>query len=343
MSKRVFLAFAFFTVLNAISFSEENLNQKSLSHAQVAATAFVPYGITLAGIGTRFLFPENLRGYSMTAFSTVANIPSCIIDPFYSIPMTAAGSGMMLSSNIWVNDFGEYSFGRKNLSSIGHFGMDMNMYTAYHGYAVARKMGPSELYQNKENYSFSELMLSPFNPGVLKEAYVCAPILGYAAVLLLSNSMNGFENSIFNSGHGYFGDRKVNALAGFFGLLAYSLVDFTITGVGEESFFRGTGYEEMQVSFGLLPAKIMDCVCFAGAHVPQDIFYENENAGEVVSGFASRALMGLILQAVYDKCGLRASTAVHMWVDTLITMFQYMYSCGVENDYKFSIDFKIKL
>lgn len=343
--KRFFSLTVLILTLN-FSFADDvqiSAETETLSHTQVALTAFIPYGVTLTGIGCRYAFADYLRGPVMTGFSAAANIPSCIIDPYYSIPMTFAGTAMMTCQDIGIKRFEEYSIGHKNLKSTGHFGFDMNMYTAYHGYAEARKKGPEELYGDKKSYSFTELMLSPFDPDVLKEKYVLTAIFAYSSVLFISNSMDGFENSVFKSGKGYFGNKKVNALAGFAGLLAYSLVDYTVTGVGEEALFRGTGYEEMKVSFGVIPAKITDAVCFSGAHIPQDIFIEKYDSGEVTSGFVSRAVMGLMLQAIYDKCGLKGSTAVHMWIDTAITMFQYLYQCGVENDYTFSLKFKINL
>ncbi len=277
----------------------------------------------------------------MNIFSASANIPSCIIDPSYSIPMTFAGSSMMAVHDIWKKDFPKYSLGTKSLSSTGHFGMDMNMYTAYHGYAEARKRGSDELYHNKESLAFTELMSAPFDIEILREKYVMTAILCYSSVLLVNHTLNGFDDSIFKNGTGYFGNKKVNAWAGFAGLLAYSLIDYSVTGVGEEALFRGTGYEEMKVSFGIIPAKITDAICFSGAHIPQDIAVEKESADEVTAGFVSRAFMGLLLQAIYDECGLKGSTAAHMWIDTAITMFQYVFQCGVENDFSFSINFKI--
>ncbi len=350
MYKRIYLLFLIVLSLNTNLSAQNGLIKeefakegKTLPHFQVASTAFIPYGLTLAGIGLRFAGPDYLTGYIMSGFSAASDIPACIVDPSYSIPFTLTGTGMMLSHSIWGENFREHTFGHKNLTSIGHFGMDMNMYTAYHGYAEARKKCVDDVYQNKTSYTFSQLLYAPFDKEVLKQKYVYTPILALSTVFVVSKSLGGFDQSIFKTGNGYFGRRKVNALAGLAGVFAYALVDYAVTGVGEESLFRGTGYEEMKVSWGIIPAKITDDICFAGAHVPQDIFYSQKSAGDVASAFISRATMGLILQGVYDECGLKGSTAVHMWIDTVISVLDYMYCCGVENDHTFSIKCKIKL
>ena len=122
-----------------------------------------------------------------------------------------------------------------------------------------------------------------------------------------------------------------------------SCFDYTMTGIGEEALFRGTGYEEMKVSFGIVPAKIIDAVIFPAVHIPQQVIAGYDWPSILLTA-AVQTGVTFLLQWIYDQGGLKDSIAVHAWVDIISSTLTYLFTTGTQgNTFALNINFSTKL
>ena len=99
MKKSLPILFFLFIVACMPIFSQEvseesSQPKKEYSHAQVAATAYVPYFGTMLLSSSQLLFPEELMLHCLSAESLLLNIPAVIVNPSY----TLAGSAISTAS-----------------------------------------------------------------------------------------------------------------------------------------------------------------------------------------------------------------------------------------------------
>ena len=347
MKKSLSILFFLFIVSSMPVFSQEvseevSQSKKEYSHAQVAATAYVPYFGTMLLSSSQLLWPQELIMHCISAESLLLNIPAAIVNPSY----TLAGSAISTTSwaaGLFLINYPDL-FGNPSLSNVlTNTGFKTNMWLEYKGYEKARSMVKEGIYHEYEELSFRDAFIAPFNPNVLSKKSVWIPIAAYGAFLTGLNCLGGFDNSVFKTGESYLGNYKIPIALGAAAVFAVSCFDFAMTGVGEEALFRGTGYEEMKVSFGIIPAKLIDAVLFPAVHIPQQVVAGDDWASILLTT-AFQSGTTFLLQWIYDQGGLKDSIAVHAWIDIISYTLTYLFTTGTQgNNFALNINFSTKL
>lgn len=321
---------------------ESSQPKKEYSHAQVAATAYVPYFGTILMSSSQLLWSEELMLHGMSAESLLLNIPAAIVNPSY----TLAGSAISTASyatGIVLSKYPEL-YGNPSITNVFvNTGLKTNMWLEYKGYEKARSMAKEGIYPEYEELSFKDAFTAPFNPNILSKKSVWIPIAAYSAFIVGYNCLAGFDNSVFKTGESYLGNYKIPIALGVAAVFAVSCFDYTMTGIGEEVLFRGTGYEEMKVSFGVVPAKIIDAVAFSAVHIPQQVI-AGIDWTSILLTTAFQSGITFLLQWIYDKGGLKDSIAVHAWIDIIPATLTYLFTTGTQgNTFALNINFSTKL
>ena len=321
---------------------EASQPKKEYSHAQVAATAYVPYfGDALLSSSLIFL-PGDLIGHYLSVESLLLNIPAAIVNPSYTLTGSAISTASW-AAGLYLSKYPNL-YGNPILSDVFlNSGLKTDMWLEYKGYEKARSMAKEGIYHDYDELSFKDAFISPFNPNILSKKSVWIPIIGYSAFLIGFNCLGGFDNSVFKTGESYLGKYKIPIALGAAAVFAVSCLNFTITGVGEEALFRGTGYEEMKVSFGLVPAKLIDAVLFPAVHIPQQVV-AGDDWTSILLTTAFQSATTFLLQWVYDQGGLKDSIAVHAWIDIVSFTLSYLFTSGTQgNNFSLNINFSTKL
>lgn len=332
------------------SSKKELPQEKTLTHGQVAFSGWFPYCTQMAGITANGLLTNEIAS-SATLLSSllISDIPCMVIDPKYGFSMTGAVTGGFIVGCVTDFIFGNTLIGNKASSIITEWSFKTNMWIPYAGYQKARSMTDDSFYPEHETLKYTDLLISPFNPNVMKRTEVWMPLAisgGFFSTFYMANGfMNGWDGCIFDSKEAYIGEYKLNPVVGLSAVLAYSILGYVATGAGEEALFRGIGYEEMKCSFGLVPALIIDPVTFAAIHTPGDIKSSNGeiNILSLLIGFTARGAITTALDNAYDKGGLRSSSALHMWYDTMVTVLNYIFEGGSPNNMNLQVSCSIPL
>ena len=95
MKKRLSILVFLIFISSMPVFSQE----KEYSHAQVAATAYVPYFGTMLLSSSQLLWPEELIMHCISAESLLLNIPAAIVNPSYTL------AGSAISTTSWAAVF----------------------------------------------------------------------------------------------------------------------------------------------------------------------------------------------------------------------------------------------
>ncbi len=338
MKKNLSILFFLIFISSMPVFSQE----KEYSHAQVAATAYVPYFGTMLLSSSQLLWPEKLMLHGISAESLLLNIPAAIVNPSY----TLAGSAISTASyatGIVLSKYPEF-YGNPSITNVFvNTGLKTNMWLEYKGYEKARSMAKEGIYPEYEELSFKDAFIAPFNPSILSKKTVWIPIAAYSAFIAGYNCLAGFDNSVFKTGESYLGNYKIPIALGAAAVFAVSCFNYTMTGIGEEALFRGTGYEEMKVSFGIVPAKIIDAVIFPAVHIPQQVIAGYDWPSILLTA-AVQSGVTFLLQWIYDQGGLKDSIAVHAWIDIIPATLTYLFTTGTQgNNFALNINFSTKL
>ena len=215
------------------------------------------------------------------------------------------------------------------------------MFGTYAAYTDLRSRTENPNYNQVIRYSFADLVTAPFDPG----CYAHWSVLGYLGVKMLITgaemALADQSNSVWKRGTSYIGDTNFPTWAGVAIMIALQVPNFIMTGVGEESLFRGTYYEELSYRLGEWPAKITDALYFTVCHYPQQ--WDKimaENPGELALNTGLSMLDAFWLQYIYRARGLRAAVATHATVDIMAFFCDWLLQGGVPNDAGFSINNK---
>ena len=348
MKKSLSILFFLFIVSSMPVFSQEvseevSQSKKEYSHAQVAATAYVPYFGDLLLSSSLIFLPGDLIGHYLSVESLLLNIPAAIVNPSYTLTGTAISTASW-ASGIFLGKYPEL-YGNPSISSVfANSGLKTNMWLQYKGYTKARSMANDGIYNEYEDLSFGDVFTAPFNSNILSKKSVWIPIAAFSAIMLGYDCLAGFDNSVFKTGESYLGNYKIPIALGTAAVFAVSCFNFTMTGIGEEALFRGTGYEEMKVSLGIIPAKIIDAVVFPGVHVPQAINAGYDWLTILLTTGLYQSGVTFLLQWIYDQGGLKDSIATHAWFDIISYTLAYLFTTGTQgNQFSLNINFSTKL
>ena len=345
MKKSLLILLFFIFVSSSVIFAQDNNEQseKEYSHAQVATVAYVPYFGTMLMSLSELFVPQDLMMHYISAGSMLLNIPAAIVNPSYTLTGTAISTASW-ASGIFLSKYPEL-YGNPSISSVfANSGLKTNMWLQYKGYTKARSMAKDGIYNEYEDLSFGDVFTAPFNPNILSKKSVWIPIAAFSAIMLGYDCLAGFDNSVFKTGESYLGNYKIPIALGTAAVFAVSCFNFTMTGIGEEALFRGTGYEEMKVSLGIIPAKIIDAVVFPGVHVPQAINAGYDWLTILLTTGLYQSGVTFLLQWIYDQGGLKDSIATHAWFDIISYTLAYLFTTGTQgNQFSLNINFSTKL
>ena len=345
MKKSLLILLFFVFVSSSVVFAQGNNEQseKEYSHAQVATVGYVPYFGSMVLSSSQLFLPQDLMMHYISVESLLLNIPAAIVNPTY----TLAGSAISTAS--WATGLFHSKYPdvylNPSLSMVFmNSGFKTNMWLEYKGYEKARSQAKPGIYGEYEELSFKDAFTAPYNPNILSKKSVWIPIAAYSAIMAGYYCLGGFDNSVFKTGESYIGNYKIPIALGTVAVFALSCFDFTMTGIGEEALFRGTGYEEMKVSFGVIPAKIIDAVVFPAVHIPQAIAAGYDWLSILLTTGLFQSGTTFLLQWIYDQGGLKDSIAVHAWIDIVSFVCAYLFTSGVEgNNFSLNINFSTKL
>ena len=121
-----------------------------------------------------------------------------------------------------------------------------------------------------------------------------------------------------------------------------SAITYDFVGIGEEAVSRDLEYKELDISLGILPAKLINAVTFPALHVSQEI-QAGYSAGQILLDFGFRSGATFGLQWAYDKGGLPKAVALHMWVDTAASLIDYLLESGTPSALAVSFSVKLKM
>lgn len=296
-----------------------------ITPAQVAQSAYIPYGGTVLSLGTYGMLPEEMQMPYLTALNYVWMTPAFMLCPDKAVPQ--AGISLAFETASFLCSGLGWNVPSSLNDALWNIGWKLNYWTQYEGYAAARSRCESGLYPDFKAVSFKDAVTAPFTWDVLKRPEVAYPILGLAAGYTLIELLSGTDNAIWNTGTAYIGDKEVVPALGIAYTALVSIASYTATGIGEEALFRGIGYEEMKQTMGRLPATLIDSAGFAAVHVPQELL-AGMNTSTVLSNFLLRAASSVISECIYETGGLTSSIAVHAWTDIIVDMMVYLFTSG---------------
>jgi membrane protease YdiL (CAAX protease family) len=270
----------------------------------------VGYGLTSAlfsmgavGLGA---LPSSspVREYGRYGAEAAASAPLAVVSPADGLGVGSLQLGSIAAA-------GALRDGARNVSSTytpywnlaESFSLHMALYATYATYRDARMRGSSEAWQDSwQPWTADQLIIAPFQPKNLGHPIVYVPLLVQGGLLGLSAAATLAKGTRVEAG-----PTARDAALGVG--LSFD------AGVTEEALFRGFFYEEMKLSLGRWPARILDMTAFSAAHVPGEVSlgYSGE---EIARGLAARAILGLLLDIAYDEGGLPESVALHSLWDT---------------------------
>ena len=186
------------------------------------------------------------------------------------------------------------------------------MYANYEVYKQSRIAAGDEYTDGWNYYSYADLVKAQFSWDTIKRPIVWIP----AALSLTAGIVTiPSDNAIWNTGEAYLGNWRTGSIVGGLLIAAANIANYSMVGIGEETFYRGVLYEELSSAVGVSWAKVIDAaVLFPLIHVPQYILSGNSLSQILIMcGFISASTV--VFDFAYDIGGLPLSSTVHMWLD----------------------------
>jgi membrane protease YdiL (CAAX protease family) len=210
-----------------------------------------------------------------------------------------------------------------------YFYLNNEFYSTYEIYKTNRGKAGSSVYpEDWEPHNRKELLCAPFRTENLSHPLFYITILSETAIHILSSAL-GNEDAIWKTGEAYIDNEKVPIYQAVPAIFATNLITETAVAVGEEALFRGVIYEEFKQSLGSKPAKLIDMILFPALHIAGDLALER-SSDEVIGNFILRSFTTLLFDLAYDRGGLPASTALHMWFNTIGDSMVWAENNGVK-------------
>jgi hypothetical protein len=249
---------------------------------------------------------------------------------FFDIPKGLIFTGIEAGSFILIllnNTYLQSSTLNELLTQVFH--KIGGMYSTYEIYKETRSLTTDSFYPiDWQTYSFGELSYASFVPDNFLKPIVWIPPLAIGGLYALIMPR---ENAIWRTNRAYIDDIATYPAIGIAVKTLINVVNYSMVAIGEEALYRGVIYEELELNFGKLPAKIIDAIFFPLVHVPQELV-----AGvplfNVGFNFVLRGIATILLDIAYDMGGLPLSTALHFWYDFAIATVEYLYKGGAPSD-----------
>ncbi len=256
-----------------------------------------------------FKTEDVLIGYGFQkAGLTYTNTPLPILDNFnlsetkYERDLRLYKEKQIAEQNTYIK-YGDYT--RTNRSTyysdlLSNPSLSMSLYSIYSSYRDAGGLG-----EYKKNESIQDLAYAPFNPNILKNPYVFAPIIFFTAFA----GLNAIADDGSNPTLGPESLKKDGSL------YAGSFMTGISPAIGEEAFFRGYLNQRLSMSYGTYTGLGISSTLFMLAH---------EGNSDATDGRLVRFLGGVYLGYIHMKHGydIRPSIAAHFWWNFIIGISQ---------------------
>jgi membrane protease YdiL (CAAX protease family) len=247
-----------------------------------------------------------VHGYYDYATETAADVPLLAVSPadglgVGGLQLAGIASAVSLRYAAARNaTFRPYFLAVDNISA------HIALWGTYATYRDMRLQGGSDAWNDDWHPSFaSELLVAPFLGANLKHPIVYVPLL----------ALTGLEATIGLAAHSSETFRAGPALRDSMNGVALSFS----AGVTEEALFRGVFYEELQISLGRWPARIIDSTAFSLWHIPGELGVQSTSL--IVGGTVVRAGLSVLFETAYDQGGLPEAVALHALWDSSCFIF----------------------
>jgi membrane protease YdiL (CAAX protease family) len=342
MKQGIFL-FAALLAINGAALAQSgdaaNYNEKeTLSRAEVLGAVGVSAAFQAAGVLESFGYDEPWYPYAFLATDTLQLLPSWYLGTKDALANTV--TQVSADALCW----GNYAlFGENFLNPLlFNFAHKYSMFATYDQYLDLRGRCDDAAYANSATAcNFLDLATAPYSPQTLSKWYVWGNIAGLACYEIVKVCASDQSSAVWTTGKAYIGSREFPVWAAASIVLVAQVANFTMTGLGEESLYRGVYYEELKQDLGIWPARIIDATYFTVSHYPQQ--YESlaaKDAPDVLLNFALSCGQALWFQLAYEWGGLRAAVAAHTWSDIVLFLGDWLLSAGAPyaDDSGFSVN-----
>ena len=312
-----------------------------VKESAVVAYTVASTAIQLGTVLESFLYQYDFFPYLMLGTATLQNLPGIIAgsDP------ALGNSGIQLGLDaVFVGSqlIFENSFAMPLLFNAAH---KFSMFATYDSYVSLRSRvepsgsGESGEYGAVASYSFFDLALAPFDYRLYADWSMAGYLGSMTAFSIISMLGADRPNAVWSTGEAYLGDFRVPVWAGIPLIILLQLPNFILTGVGEESLYRGVYYEELSYRLGRWPAKIIDGAYFTLSHFPQkwDQIVSSPPQDVILNSLFTVA-GAFWFQYVYEWRGLRSAVAAHAMGDVIVFFCDWLAQAGVPNNSGFSIN-----
>jgi membrane protease YdiL (CAAX protease family) len=305
------------------AFSEEHPETPHGTAASLVAASFPALGTAVSFLPLAWPEAAGFTPWVAYPLRLGAVVPLYWIDVPRALGYTAAGlllpaAGlplMFLSSDLPVAAPLSQTF----LNAYSH----LMEFAAYDAWRLQRPAEPG--------WGLGTLAAAPFKGEQLRDPVVWVASLAAPAVLTAFYLWNepDLGRPVYETNRSFIGPWEVPVWAGGLATLGFGAVDMLGVAVGEESYYRGIVYRELQTAWGTVPARITDAILFPLIHLPGD-----QRAGlkpsTVAFNFAWRSVVTLLFDAAYDRGGLPRAVALHFWSDLLLVASRWLFTGGGE-------------
>ena len=247
-----------------------------------------------------------VHGYYDYATEAAADVPLLTVSPADGLGVGGVQlAGIASTISLRYAAAHNASF-RPYFLTVDNISAHIALWGTYATYRDMRLRGTSDAWKDEWHPSFaSELLVAPFQGANLKHPIVYVPLLALTGVeATLGAAMHSSET--FRAGPAL--RDSMNGVA-----LSFS------AGVTEEALFRGVFYEELQISLGRWPARIIDSTAFSLWHVPGELGVQSTTS--IVEGTVVRAGLSILFETAYDQGGLPEAVALHALWDSSSFIF----------------------
>jgi membrane protease YdiL (CAAX protease family) len=286
-------------------------------------------GIQLATVGESFGYGQDWFPYAMLGTASLIQLPGLgAADPDIGLRLVAqAGldaafvAGHLTLANPILDGF-TFNLAHKYA-----------MWGAYENYSLIRSRSVDTAYRDSfTRLDFGQLASAPFDFKTLEPWQAWSYLGGLTLAIALRTVFSPDQSAaVWTTGTSYFAGQQMPIALGALLMLAVQIPSFTMTAIGEESFYRGTVMEELQTAIGEWPARIIDANFFTLSHWPQQLDkFVAANFWSVLLDYSLSVGTTLWVQEIYRRGGLRSAVAVHMWSDVVMMLADWLLKSGAD-------------
>lgn len=333
--KKIICLVLLFLCLFAVS--AQDVAPHLYSDTEVLIAFGVSTAFQVATVTEGFFINDQYHFHRFFGYALLQNAPGLLLGT-ESAALNTGIQASLTTAALTTFTFAPDNAGMPLLFNTAH---KFSMYAMYDQYAEIRQNSADEEYRKFHKYDMNDLLYASFNPDSFKEWYVWGYLASIATYSAVKVAMADQSNAVWNTGKGYIGDTEFHPAAAAGLMLLMQIPNFVFTGIGEETLYRASYYEEAKYRFGEWPAKIIDGLYFNLSHYPQkwDIISQQDGwttAFQLTTDMAST----WYFQYIYEWGGLPAVIAAHAWTDVIFFFADWLVQGGAPNNGGFAIQEK---